>query len=149
MLGQLASGSTVELLGARPRVGPRPHRRAGARKELQPADSTLRTKLSAADLRADPAGTRGKVVQWKVEFLAIQNADPLRQGMADNEPYMLVRGPGDENAILYLVIPPSLMSTARALPPLAKIVVAARVREGRSEPAGIPILDTQSIQRLK
>jgi len=148
-IGQLAPGVTVELL-ARDRGWVRVRAEGWVPEDaLLPADTSIRTSLSAADLRADPDGTRGKVVQWNVEFLAMQTADPLRQGLAENEPYMLVRGPGSENAILYLVVPPSLMSTARALQALSKIAVTARVRIGRSEPAGIPILDVQSIQRLK
>jgi len=114
---------------------------------LTPADTTFRADLSAADLRADPAAARGKMVMWSVEFLALQTADPLRHGLAEEEPYILARGPNAENALLYLVVPPSLMGTARALQPLAKITVTARVRDGRSEPVGIPILDIQTIRR--
>ncbi|HEY5086081.1 MAG TPA: hypothetical protein VII66_01870, partial [Gemmatimonadaceae bacterium] len=80
---------------------------------LIPADTAYRAGLSAADLRADPAAARGKTVMWNVEFLALQAADPLRHGMADEEPYILARGPNSENALLYLVVPPSLMGTAR------------------------------------
>jgi SH3 domain-containing protein len=116
---------------------------------LTPADTTYRSGLSAADLRADPDGARGKMVVWNVEFLALQTADPLRHGLADEEPYILARGPNSENALLYLVVPPSLMGTARALQPLAKITVTARVRDGRSEPVGIPILDIQTIRRIR
>jgi hypothetical protein len=116
---------------------------------LVPADTAFRSNLSAADLRADPAAARGKMVIWNVEFLALQTADPLRQGLADEEPYILARGPNSENALLYLVVPPSLMGTARALQPLAKISVTARVRDGRSDPVGIPILDIQTLRRIR
>ncbi len=116
---------------------------------LVPADTTFRSNLSAADLRADPVTTRGKMVIWNVEFLALQTADPLRHGLADEEPYILARGPNSENALLYLVVPPSLMGTARALQPLAKITVTARVRDGRSDPVGIPILDIQTLRRIR
>ncbi|HXF23546.1 MAG TPA: hypothetical protein VN602_03450 [Gemmatimonadaceae bacterium] len=116
---------------------------------LVPADTAFRANLSAADLRADPAGTRGKMVMWNVEFLALQTADPLRHGLADEEPYILARGPNSENALLYLVVPPSLMGTARALQPLARITVTARVRDGRSDPVGIPILDIQTLRRIR
>lgn len=116
---------------------------------LTPADTTYRAGLSAADLRADPIGTRGNMVMWNVEFLALQTADPLRQGLADEEPYILARGPNSENALLYLAVPPSLMGTARALQPLAKITVTARVRDGRSEPVGVPILDIETIRRIR
>ncbi|HEY8312221.1 MAG TPA: hypothetical protein VIG47_16765, partial [Gemmatimonadaceae bacterium] len=116
---------------------------------LTPADTTYRSGLSAADLRADPVAARGKMVVWNVEFLALQAADPLRHGLADEEPYILARGPNSENALLYLVVPPSLVGTARALQPLAKITVTARVRDGRSEPVGVPILDIQTIRRIR
>ncbi len=116
---------------------------------LVPADTAFRANLSAADMRADPVGTRGKMVMWNVEFLALQTADPLRHGMADEEPYILARGPNSENALLYLVVPPSLMGTARALQPLARITVTARVRDGRSDPVGIPILDIQTLRRIR
>ncbi|MEO7218430.1 MAG: SH3 domain-containing protein, partial [Gemmatimonadaceae bacterium] len=114
---------------------------------LAPADTNYRAGLSAADLMADPAAARGKTVVWNVEFLALQTADPLRKGMTDGEPYILARGPDSENALVYLVVPPSLMGTARALQPLAKITITARVRDGRSEPVGVPILDIQTIRR--
>ncbi len=116
---------------------------------LVPADTTYRAGLSAADLRADPVAVRGKTVLWNVQFLALQTADPLRHGLADGEPYMLVRGPNSENALLYLVVPPSLMGTARALQPLEKITVTARVRDGKSDPVGVPILDIQTIRRIR
>ena len=116
---------------------------------LTHADTTYQAGLSAADLRASPAATRGKMVIWNVEFLALQTADPLRHGLADGEPYILARGPNSENALLYLVVPPSLMGTARALQPLATITVTARVRDGRSDPVGIPILDIQTIRRTR
>ena len=120
-----------------------------AERDLIPADTTLRARLSAADLRADPQGTRGKMVHWDVEFLALQTADPLRRDLAPEEPYMLVRGPGDENALLYVAVPPSLVASVRALPPLAQVTVTARVRNGRSDPVGVPILDLQSFARRR
>lgn len=148
-LGQLRNGAAVEVL-ARDRGWVRVRTEGWVREgDLIPADTTLRTSLSAADLRADPERVRGKMVQWTVQFLALQTADPLRQGMADQEPYMLVRGPGNENAIVYLVIPPSIMNSARSLQPLSRITVTARVREGRSAPLGIPILDLQDLRRTK
>lgn len=116
---------------------------------LAPADTTFRAGLSAADLRADPASARGKTVVWNVQFLALQTADPLRHGMEDGEPYILAKGPNMENALSYLVVPPSLLGTARALQPLERITVTARVRDGKSDPVGIPILDIQTIRRSR
>jgi hypothetical protein len=112
--------------------------------DLAPADTSLRSRIGAADLRANPTGTRGLVVHWEVQFIALETADPLRRDFAKDEPYVLARGPGTENALLYLAIPPSLLESVRRLQPLESIVVSARVRTGRSDPAGVPILDLLS-----
>lgn len=148
-LGQLRAGTNVAVI-SRSRGWVRIRTEGWVQEaDLTPADSAFRAKLSAADIRSDPAAARGKMVQWTVEFLALQTADPLRHGLADEEPYMLSRGPSGENSLLYLVVPPSLMATARALQPLAKVAVTARVRDGRSDPVGIPILDLQTIRRIQ
>jgi hypothetical protein len=113
--------------------------------DLSVADTALRGALSAADLRADPDGTAGRLVHWEVEVLAHQVADPLRKGLADQEPYLLAQGPSGENALLYLAIPPSLAATAREIPDLGRAIITARVRSGRSEPVGIPVLELLTI----
>ena len=85
------------------------------------------------------------MVQWDVEVMSLQIADPLRVALARDEPYLLVRGPGSENTIIYLAVPQSLLSEVRGLPPLSRVHVTARVRNARSEPAGTPVLDLLSI----
>jgi hypothetical protein len=113
--------------------------------DVQDVDTTARSALLPADLRANPEGTRGKVVRWDVQYLATQTADPLQRDLALNEPYMLARGPGSDHALVYLSVPPSLAATARRLPPLTFVTVIARVRNGRSAPGCVPILDVQSL----
>ena len=109
------------------------------------ADTSLKGAVSAADLRADPDGSVGRLVHWDVEVLAHQVADPLRKGLANREPYLLAQGPAGENALLYLAIPPSLAATAARIPDLAKVTITARVRTGRSEPVGVPVLELLTI----
>jgi hypothetical protein len=116
-------------------------------RDVVPADATFGASLSAADLRADPEGTRGKTVRWEVQVLALQYADPLRRDLAIDEPYFLAKGPGSEDQLLYLAIPPSLLAEARATQSLTRLLVTARVRTGRSQPVGIPILDLLSFAR--
>lgn len=111
------------------------------------ADTALRGSLSAADLRADPDGTRGRLVHWDVQVLAHQVADPLRKALANLEPYLLAQGPGRENALLYLAIPMGLAATAREIPDMTMVTVTARVRAGKSEPVGVPVLDLLTIVR--
>ena len=147
VFGGLTPGSAVEVLGRQSgwvRV-----RADGwiADKDLGGADSLAPPGVRAADLRADPQGMKGRVVQWDVEILSLQIADPLRVELGRDEPYLLARGPGDENVVLYLAVPGNLLVEARGLPPLSKVRITARVRSGRSEPAGTPILDLLSITK--
>jgi hypothetical protein len=113
--------------------------------ELIPVDSSSVSAVSAADLRSDPDHYKGSTVRWVVQAIAVQQADPLRKGLAPDEPYLLARGPGSESSLLYLALPSALVASARSLQPLSNIMVLARVRAGRSEPSGVPILDVLRI----
>jgi pyruvate/2-oxoglutarate dehydrogenase complex dihydrolipoamide acyltransferase (E2) component len=113
--------------------------------DLGVADTAAVSRLSAADLRADPERYRGAVVRWTMTHVALQKADGLRKGMAANETYLLLRGPGDDPSLVYAVVPPSLVEVARGLGPMTKVIVTVRVREGRSEPTGVPIVDLMTL----
>ncbi len=115
--------------------------------ELIPADTALRLSLTAADLRAAPDGARGAVVRWDVQFIAVQRADQLRRDLRVGEPYILARGPGSESGLLYLAIPAALLAEVERFEPLQSLIVTARVRAGRSEPVGIPVLDLLTVAR--
>ena len=147
-VGEVAPGAVLVPL-ARDRDWVRVRVEAWVREnELRAMDSTIMTRVSAADLRADPEGTRGVMVRWNVQVLSpIQRADVLRRELAQDEPYLIARGPDQENALLYLAIPPSLLEVAGAMTPLTNAVITARVRSGRSAPVGVPILDLLSIVR--
>jgi hypothetical protein len=107
------------------------------------------SSLSAADLRVDPQSAKGKTVRWDVQVLALENADFLHHDLAPDEPYLLARGPGSENTLLYVAIPQSMVPSAKALAAAAPVTatLVATVRVGKSEPVGVPILDAQSITR--
>jgi SH3-like domain-containing protein len=146
-IGGLAPGTTVEIVARQPgwvRV-----RLDGWVEEgdVVAGAAAAAPGIRAADLRADPVGMKGRIVRWDVEVMALQRADPLRPELALDEPYLLARGPGAENVVLYLAVPPKLLAEARAIPPLTRVTVTARVRSGRSEPAGTPILDLLTIER--
>lgn len=144
--GQIAKGATVDVI-ARDREWVRIRLEGWVREsDLVVADSTLRP-LSAADMRSNPEAARGKLVRWEVEVVALQKADVLRTGLEPGDQYLLALGPGAEKTLVYIVVPSSLLASARSLPPLAKVTVTARVRSGRSDPAGVPILDLQSLTR--
>jgi hypothetical protein len=114
---------------------------------LIPVDSGFAADLSAADLRLQPEEHKGRLVRWEVQVIALQKADGLRKDLGADESYLLAMGPGSENAVLYLPVPPSMMEEARSLPPLARVLITARVRNGRSQPTGVPVLDLISLTR--
>jgi hypothetical protein len=147
-VGSLAPGAIVEPL-ARDREWVRVRVEGWvAERELEPADSSVRSRVSAADLRADPEGTRGVLLRWNVQILSpVQRADPLRRELGENEPYLIARGPDSESALLYLAVPPSLLQAVGSIPPLTNVVISGKVRSGRSAPVGVPILDLLSIVR--
>ncbi len=145
-LGQIAKDAKVEVI-ARERDWVRVRLEGWVREsDLLVSDSTLRP-LSAADIRSDPAGSRGKLVRWEVEAVSLQTADPLRSDLQPGEHYLLALGPGAEKTLVYIAVPATLLSSVRSLPPLALVTVTARIRNGRSEPAGVAILDLQSLTR--
>lgn len=145
-LGHMAKGAQVEVI-ARERDWVRVRLEGWVREaDLIVADSSLRP-LSGADIRSDPLGSRGKLVRWQVEAVSLQTADALRSGLVNGEHYLLALGPGAEKTLVYIAVPQSLLAAARSLAPMAQITVTARVRTGRSEPAGVPILELQSLTR--
>ncbi len=145
-LGQVNKGSTVEVL-SRDRGWVRVRVEGWVKEsDLVVADTALRP-LSAADIRSDPAAAQGKLVRWQVQAISLQTADALRTGLVQGEPYLLALGPGVEKTLVYLAVPPGLLPTARSLKAMADVVIVARIRNGKSEPAGVPVLDLQSITR--
>ena len=105
--------------------------------------------LSAADLRVNPQGAKGKTVKWDVQVLALETADFLHKDLSPDEPYLLARGPGSENTLLYVAVPPSMLASARTLAAAAPVsaTLVATVRVGRSEPVGVPVLDAVELAR--
>jgi hypothetical protein len=118
-------------------------------RDLTIADSAADAGLTPAELRANPSAHRGKVVRWDVQVIALQRADVLRRGMTPDEPYLIARAPGVDASMVYLTIPAHLLSQARALPALSRASITARVREGRSEPVGVPILELVTLARIQ
>lgn len=110
-----------------------------------PADTAYGALLTAADLRANPDGHRGRIVRWEVQIIGMQTADPLRRDMTANEPFLLAMGPTGENATLYVTVPQALVAESRTIAPLTTVILTARIRTGRSNPTGAPILELISI----
>jgi hypothetical protein len=116
---------------------------------VQVSNGTTTGSLSAADLRVDPQGAKGKTVRWNVQVLAMETADFLHKDLSPDEPYLLARGPGSDDMLMYVAIPPAMLASAKTLAAAAPVSVTlvAIVRVGRGDPVGVPVLDAQSITR--
>ncbi|MDQ6827298.1 MAG: hypothetical protein M3081_00350 [Gemmatimonadota bacterium] len=158
LLGNFPNGKTVGTLEPGSRIEPLVRERGWVKvhvegwvreADLVAVDSSINGTVSAADLRAAPDAWRGKTVRWEVQVIAFQIADALRKELALDEPYLLARGPGADNSLLYLAVPPTMLAAAKAAssPAMQRYVITARVRTGKSDPAGVPILDILTLTR--
>ena len=146
-IGELQAGAVVEAL-ARDRGWVKVRVDAWVPESLfVPADTAYRSELTAVDLRLDPNGTKGRVVRWEVQVVGLQYADPLRRDLQRDEPFLLAIGPKGENVILYIAVPPALVNEAKEIPSMQEVILTARVRTGRSQPTGAPVLDLISFVR--
>ena len=96
--------------------------------------------VSGAEVRARPADYVGRLLRWRVNFIAVQRADELRPEIPSGERYALVRGPLPENGFIYLVVNNEQLSALERLPALTELEIVGRVRVGRSQYVGNPIL---------
>ncbi len=104
-----------------------------------PADSAI--AVSAATLRANPVAYAGVRVQWAVQFLALERADPERIDFYEGEPFILARAPDPGEGMVYVAVPAELLPAVEEIRPLQVINIVARVRTGRSALMGLPVLD--------
>ncbi|HUF12829.1 MAG TPA: hypothetical protein VMN78_07015 [Longimicrobiales bacterium] len=106
------------------------------------ADSgVVLSDITAAVLAANPENFRGRTVEWRLQFIALERAERIRSDFYEGEPFILARGPGDEAAFVYVAVPPDKVAQVERIGPLEWIVVLGRVRTGRSRVMGAPVLD--------
>lgn len=144
----LAAGRAAEVLGRtgdwyRVRVDGWVYGPEVAGGEARVADTG---ELSAAQLRAEPERYRGALVRWRVQFVALRRAEKVRTDFKEGEPYILARGPAGDRGFVYLAVPPQLLARAEAIQPLSYVTVVGRVRTGRSDLMGAPVIDLSEIE---
>lgn len=97
--------------------------------------------VGLAELRSNPDGHVGQTVRWRVQFVARQRADHLRSDMEPGAHYLLVRDPGGEPGLVYVVVPEAMLSEIDALSPLQRVEITGRIVTGSSPLTGHPILE--------
>src|SRR3989304_6223571 len=109
--------------------------------DLKPSSPGVLAGVSGAEIRARPAEFEGKTVQWSVQYVALQTADELRREIPAGQRYMLARGPLPESGFIYIILSPAMMTRIEQLQPLAEVVIIARIKAGRSQYLGNPVVD--------
>jgi hypothetical protein len=97
--------------------------------------------ISGAELRAAPDRYVGQAVEWRLQVLAVREADDLRSELPKGQPYVLARGPLPETGFVYLAVPAAEAAAFRAMEPLSEVRVRATIRAGRSRFLPTPVLD--------
>ncbi len=101
--------------------------------------------IDVATLQADPDRYRGSLVQWTVQFIALQTAEAFRRDFVEGEPFILARIPGDDAGFVYVAVPPDRLEEVKKLEPLQRLRILARVRTASSALTAAPVLDLLEI----
>lgn len=109
--------------------------------DLRPSSAGVLVGVSGAEVRASPGEFEGRLVQWVVEFVAIQSAAEIRRDIPEGRPYMLARGPLPEAGFVYVILTPEQVAQIERTPPLSELVIVGRIRTARSHYLGNPVLD--------
>lgn len=109
--------------------------------DLKPQTPGVLVGVSGAEVRASPREYEGQVLQWTLQYLAIQEADELRSEIPLGGKYILARGPLPEAGFVYVIISTGQLDKVEQLTPLSQIVVLVRVKTARSRYLGNPVVE--------
>lgn len=104
-------------------------------------DSSALTGITAAEVRAAPGRYVGKVVDWRVQLLAVQKADELRPEIPEGRYYLLTRGPLPESGFVYVIIPQDQADRFRAMTPLQEVAVRGTIKAASTRYLPNPVLE--------
>lgn len=114
--------------------------------ELRPAsDSGALAGVTAAEVRAAPGRYLGKVVDWRLQFLAVQKADELRPEIPLGHSYLLTRGPLPESGFVYVIIPQDQVEHFQALTPLEELMVRGTIKAATTRYLPNPVLELVAV----
>jgi hypothetical protein len=108
---------------------------------LRSTDTGVLLGVSRAEVRANPARYVGQLVEWRLQFVAVQKADELRPEIPEGQSYLLTRGPLPEPGFVYVVLPSSRVSEFRAVPALKELVIKGTIRSATTKYLPTPVLD--------
>lgn len=109
--------------------------------DLLAATDPAQVGVSAAQVRADPAQYVGKVLEWRLQFVAVMVADELRPEIPPGRSYLLTRGPLPESGFVYVVLPNDQVDRFRRVPALGELTLRVQVRAARTKYLPNPVVD--------
>ncbi len=98
-------------------------------------------RITAVMLRDQPDKYVGQTVSWRVQYLAVQEADALRPEIPRGAPYVLARGPLPESGFTYLIVTREQAAVFRQFAPLDEVAIEAVIRAGRTKYLPTPVLE--------
>lgn len=115
-------------------------------------DSTLATApagvivgVSQAEVQANPSRFVGQVVQWRVQFIALQKADELRPEIPAGSMYLLTRGPLPEPGFVYVMIPAAQAAQFEATPALKELTIRGTIKSATTKFLPTPVVELISL----
>lgn len=108
---------------------------------LRVSDSRVLVGVSQAEVRANPARYLGQIVEWRVQFVAVQKADQLRPEIPEGQPYLLTRGPLPEPGFVYVIVPPGLVNEFQSIPALRELTIRGTIKSVNTKYLPTPVLE--------
>lgn len=102
--------------------------------------------VSMAEVRANPPKYLGKVLEWPLQYVAVQKADELRPEIPEGRSYLLARGPLPEPGFVYVILPPDQVARFEALPPLKPLRLRGTLRSVSTKYLPTPVLELVSVE---
>jgi hypothetical protein len=116
-----------------------------------PADAVVATDsgamvgVTAEEVRATPDRFVGQTVDWRLQLIAVKQADELRSEMPPGQPYLLTRGPLPEPGFVYVTIPAGRATEFQALPPLQELRLRVTIRAAHTKFLATPVAELVSV----
>lgn len=110
------------------------------------ADTTVLRGVTPREVVAEPDRYRGGLVEWELQFISLERAEPIRTDFYEGEPFLLTRARA-EGTFVYVAVPADRLGEVEGLTPLETITVVGRVRTGSAALTESPILDLLELVR--
>ena len=105
--------------------------------------------LTPRQVISEPAAYRGRVVEWVLQFVSLEEAESVRTDFYEGEPFLLTRTVDGDIGFVYVAVPPERMGEVQGLIPLERIRVVGRIRTGAAALTGNPLLDLLELYRAE